>query len=314
VTLSRHVVIALLLLVPQAGAAQARGFCRAEATGGAGYVVERIAGRLYCLAKSGTMTVFLATDAGVVALDAPPALAEVYLPAIRGVTDAPVTHLVYSHSHLDHIGAASRMPAGAARIAQEETARTLGRRRDPRRPLPTRTFAVADTLSVGGETLVLRFHGPNHDGGQLLVWAPRERVLVGIDLYNGSAPWFRLGGAKDVPGYLALHDSLLAYDFEVFVGGHGARTGTREDLERQRSYLRDVAAAADSAAAEVDYAASAAAMPADAHGYEKLARFYREQADACTRRVLARWRARLPGVEAATPSHCEAMLESRRVD
>jgi glyoxylase-like metal-dependent hydrolase (beta-lactamase superfamily II) len=307
-------LIALALVGPPAGAAQAPGFCRADAIGAKGYVVERIAGRLYCLAGNGTMTVFLATDAGVVAVDAPPALAEVYLPAIREVTPAPVTHLIYTHSHLDHIGGASRMPAGAVRIAQEETARTLARRQDPRRPLPTRTLAVADTLRVGGEMLVLRYHGPNHDQGQLLVYAPRERVLVGIDLFNGSAPWFRLGGAKDVPGYLALHDSLLAYDFEVFVGGHGARTGTRGDLERQRQYLGDVAAAADSAAAEVDFAASTAGLPAAAHGYERLERFYGDQVARCTRRVLERWRGRLPGVEPVTPSHCEAILESRRVD
>ena len=304
----------LALLAARSAPAQDRGFCRADAAGEKGYVVERLAGRLYCVAKGGTMTVFLVADAGVVAVDAPPALADVYLAAIREVTGAPVTHLVYSHSHLDHIGAASRMPAGAARIAHQETALTLARRQDPRRPPPTRTFTTADTLRIGGETLVLRYHGPNHDQGQLLVWAPRERVLVGIDLFNGSAPWFRLGGAKDAPGYLALHDSLLAYDFAVFVGGHGARTGTREELERQRDYLRDVAAAADTAAAEADYAASTAALPAEAHAYEKLERFYGEQAARCTRRVLTRWRGRLPGVEVATPSHCEAMLESRRVD
>jgi glyoxylase-like metal-dependent hydrolase (beta-lactamase superfamily II) len=306
--------VAIGLGAARGGAAQERGFCRAEAVGAAGYVVERIAGRLHCVAKDGTMTVFLATEEGVVAVDAPPPLMGIYLAAIRQVTRAPVTHLIYSHSHLDHIGGASDMPREAARIAHEETARTLARRRDPRRPLPTRTFAAADTLRVGGDTVILRYHGPNHDQGQLLVYAPRERVLVGIDLLNGSAPWFRLGGAKDVPGYLALHDSLLAYDFDVFVGGHGARTGTRGDLERQREYLSDVAAAAASAAAEVDFAESTAELPAGAHGYEKLDRFYGEQVARCTRRVLERWRGRLPGVEPVTPSHCDAMLESRRVD
>ncbi|HEX6106064.1 MAG TPA: MBL fold metallo-hydrolase [Gemmatimonadales bacterium] len=298
----------------QTGAAQERGFCRAESAGAGGYVVERIAGRLHCLSANGTMTVFLATDSGVVAVDAPPPLMEVYLPAVRSVIPAPVTHLIYSHSHLDHIGGASRMPPGAVRIAHEETARTLARRSDPGRPAPTRTFAVADTLRVGGDILVLRHHGPNHDVGQLLVYAPRERVLVGIDLWNGSAPWFRMGGGKDVPGYLALHDSLLAYDFDVFVGGHGAATGTRRDIERQREYLWDVVAAADSAVAAVNYAAGVAGVPPAAHPYEKLAKFYARQAADCARRVLAHWRGRLPGVEAATPSHCEAMLESRRVD
>ena len=305
-------VVALLLA--GSASAQERGFCRAESAGPRGHVVERIAGRLYCVAANGTMTVFLATEAGVVAVDAPPALMDVYLEAIREVTAAPVTHLVYSHSHLDHIGGASRMPPGAVRIAHEETARTLGRRNDPRRPVPTRTFALADTLRVGGETLVLRYHGPNHDVGQILIHAPRERVLVGIDLFNGSAPWFRLAGARDVPGYVALHDTMLGYEFDVLVGGHGARTGTRGDLERQRDYLRDVAASADSVAAEVDYAAATAGASAELHPFAKAAIWHQEQAASCTRRVLARWRGRLSGVEVVTPSHCDAMLASRRVD
>lgn len=306
--------VTLALVTAQGGAAQERAFCRAESAGPKGYVVERIGGGLHCLAKDGTMTVFLATDSGVVAVDAPPALMDVYTAAIREVTRAPVTHLVYSHGHTDHIGAADRMPAGAVRIAHEETARTLARRKDPRRPVPTRTFAVADTLRVGGETLVLRYHGPNHDVGQILVYSPRERVLVGIDLFNGNSPWFRLSGARDVPGYLALHDSILTYDFDVFVGGHGPRTGTRRELERQREYLRDVAAAADSTAAEADYEASTAGLPATVHPMEKVAKFHRDQVEACTRRTLARWRGKLPAVEVTTPSHCEAMLESGRVD
>ncbi len=306
--------VTLALLVAEGGAAQERTFCRAESAGTKGYVVERIGGGLHCLAKDGTMTVFLATDSGVVAVDAPPLLMDAYSAAIREVTRAPITHLVYSHGHTDHIGGASGMPAGAVRIAQEETARTLARRKDPRRPTPTRTVAVADTLRVGGETLVLRYHGPNHDVGQLLIYSPRERVLVGIDLFNGNSPWFRLSGARDVPGYLALHDSILTYDFDVFVGGHGARTGTRRELERQRDYLRDVAAAADSAASGAEYEASTASMPATAHPMAKVAKFHRDQIEACTRRTLERWRGKLPAVEVTTPSHCEAMLESRRVD
>ena len=304
----------LAVLAAGSLAAQERGFCRADSVGSKGYVVERIAGRLYCVARQGTMAVFLATDAGVVVVDAPPALADVFAAAIAEVTRAPVTHLIYSHSHLDHIGAADRIPAAAERIAHEETARTLARRNDARRPPPGRTFAVADTVRVGGEVLVLRHHGPNHDEGQLLVHAPKERVLVGIDLFNASAPWFRLGGASDVPGYLALHDSILAYDFDVFVGGHGARTGTRRDLERQRDYLRDVAASAAAAAAEADYEASTAGMPASVHPFARAAKFHEDQIADCTRRVLTTWNGRLPGVEVVTPSHCAAMLESLRVD
>jgi len=306
--------LAAIVLVVSPLWAQDQRYCRAQAVGPRGFAVERIGGRLFCVTDGAGMTVFLATDSGVVALDAPPGLMDSYLAAIREVTAAPVTHLVYSHAHVDHIGGASRFPAGVIRVAHEETARTLARRRDSRRPAPTRTFAQADTLRLGGEMLVLRYHGPTHDPGHILVYAPRERVLVGIDLFNGNAPWLGLGGASDVPGYLAVHDTILTYDFEIFVGGHGRATGTRRDLEIQRAYLADVGRYADSAMATVSYEAASAGAPARAHPYARVLMWRRAQIEQCSTRTLAVWRGRLPGVEEATPSHCEAMLESRRVD
>jgi hypothetical protein len=139
-------------------------------------------------------------------------------------------------------------------------------------------------------------------------------VLVGIDLFNGNAPWFGLGGASDVPGYLAVHDTILAYDFEGFVGGHGRATGTGRDLEIQSAYLADVGRYADSAMATVSYEAASAGAPARAHPYARVLMWHRAQIEQCSTWTLAGWRGRLPGVEEASPSHCEAMLESRRVD
>ena len=55
---------------------------------------------------------FLSTTEGVVLVDAPPTIGHNLLRAIDDVTRAngrpsKVTHIVYSHSHADHIGAAS---------------------------------------------------------------------------------------------------------------------------------------------------------------------------------------------------------------
>jgi glyoxylase-like metal-dependent hydrolase (beta-lactamase superfamily II) len=44
---------------------------------------------------------FLVTDKGVVAVDAPPSLGQKYLRAIAEVTDKPVNYLIYSHAHID---------------------------------------------------------------------------------------------------------------------------------------------------------------------------------------------------------------------
>ena len=64
---------------------------------------------------------FLVTNKGVVAVDAPPTIGKNYLKAIAEVTNKPVTYVIYSHAHLDHIGAAGMFPSNATFIAQQET-------------------------------------------------------------------------------------------------------------------------------------------------------------------------------------------------
>ena len=71
-----------------------------------GYLVEEIRDGLYWVTDGAYNTMFLVTDKGVVAVDAPPSLGQKYLRAIAEVTDKPVNYLIYSHAHIDHIGAA----------------------------------------------------------------------------------------------------------------------------------------------------------------------------------------------------------------
>jgi glyoxylase-like metal-dependent hydrolase (beta-lactamase superfamily II) len=124
-----------------------------------GYFVHEIRGGLYWVTDGLYNTMFLVSSNGVIAVDPLPSLGPRYLKAIAEVTVKPVTHVIYSHEHTDHIGAASLFPKGAVYIAQQETAAILARRRDPRRPVPTVTFDTRYTLTVGDQTLVLEYQG-----------------------------------------------------------------------------------------------------------------------------------------------------------
>jgi glyoxylase-like metal-dependent hydrolase (beta-lactamase superfamily II) len=64
---------------------------------------------LYWVTDGSYNTMFLVTNKGVVAVDAPPSIGNNYLKAIAKVTDKPVTYVIYSHAHTDHIGAASHI-------------------------------------------------------------------------------------------------------------------------------------------------------------------------------------------------------------
>lgn len=93
---------------------------------------------------------FLTTREGVVLVDAPPTIGHNLLGAIGAVTQANgrpanVTHLVYSHSHADHIGASSLLGADVVRIGHSECRRLLLRDDDPNRPAPTVTCSLITT-------------------------------------------------------------------------------------------------------------------------------------------------------------------------
>ena len=60
---------------------------------------------------------FMVTDKGVVAVDAPATIGNNYLKAIAEVTTKPVTYVIYSHAHIDHIGAAGIFPKNATIIS-----------------------------------------------------------------------------------------------------------------------------------------------------------------------------------------------------
>ena len=159
--------------------------------------------------------------------------------AIADVTDEPVKYVVYSHHHADHVGAAGQFAETATYVGHEATAALLARDNDPNRPVPTVTFATP-TLTLGDQTLQLDYHGNNHEPGNIFIYAPKQKVLMVVDIvFPGWVPFVDLALAEDVPGFVAAHDQILAYDFDTFIGGHLTRLGTREDVETAKDFVLD---------------------------------------------------------------------------
>ena len=207
-----------------------------------GYLVQEIGDQLYAVSDGSYNAMFMVTDAGVVAIDAPPTLGGNYLKAIAEVTDKPISHVIYSHAHLDHIGAAGIFPKNATYIAQQETANELQRamsvatNKSAVPPVPTVTFPKNMTLQIGNQTLQLDYHGNNHLPGNIFIYAPNQRVLMLVDIiFPGWVPFAYLAIAKDTAGFIEAHDTALkSYDFDTIVAGHLTRIGTRADVEVQK--------------------------------------------------------------------------------
>lgn len=288
-----------------------------------GYLVEEIRGGLYWVTEGSYQSMFLETRTGVVVVDAPPTLAAALPAAIAEVTSKPVTHFIYSHTHGDHVGAAGILFPDATFVGHRETAATLARRADEtRRPVPTVTFDDRLRLSAGGRSLLLSYPGPNHEPGNIFVYAPNQRTLMWVDVvFPGWVPFKDLALAKDVLGAVAAHDQALAVPFDTFVGGHLTRLGTRDDVEIARQYVLDVQAAAGGALAAVDFFSIVSEIgfldpndPSFLNQWELFDTYLNAVAAHAEQTVLATWLNELGGADVFTFGHCLAMVESLRVD
>ena len=290
-----------------------------------GYLVQQIRDHLYWVTDGSYNTMFLVTDKGVVAVDAPPTIGKNYLKAIAEVTNKPVTYVIYSHAHLDHIGAAGMFPRNATFIAQQETAAELQRARSVAKnastvpPIPTVTFAKNYTLQIGNQTLKLDYYGVNHLPGNIFIYAPNQKVLMLVDIvFPGWIPFPYLAIAKDTAGFIKAHDiALNNYDFDTLVGGHLTRLGTRNDVIVQKEFVSDLEKAAAQANQQVSFG-EIAKQVGGGGGQPNPWLIFSKYIDAinenCVNSMLPKWENRLGGAQQFMPTHCFTMTESGRVD
>ena len=222
-----------------------------------GYFAGSIDDTLHWVTDSFYQAMFLTTAEGVVLVDAPPTIGRNLLRAIDSVTTAKgmpstVTHMVYSHSHADHIGASSLFGPDVIRIGHAENLRLL-RDDDPNRPPPTVTFEDRYVLEVGGERLELAYHGPNSAPDNIFIHAPAHQTLMVVDvIFPGWVPFKSLALAQDIPGWIGAHQVAMSYPWTTLVAGHLGRLGTRADGHTQIQYLADLQASTRAAIASVD--------------------------------------------------------------
>jgi len=233
-----------------------------------GYRLTELGGGAFGITSGLVNTMFLVTKRGVVVVDAPPDLGGKLLIGIEEVTPKPVTHLIYSHAHADHIGSAHLLARDGLKVlAHELTARFIKEAHDDNRLAPNETFSGARCeLSIDGERLILEYTGDWHQAGNLFIHLPEQKILAAIDSFTvKNAPFFRLLFSARVPAYFDAMDQMLEHDFETVVSGHMALFGTPEDVQTNREYIRDLRASAAEALRIVSLkeAAVAAGVPDD---------------------------------------------------
>lgn len=285
-----------------------------------GYFVGKIQDNLYWVTDGFYQSMFLATARGVVVVDAPPTIGHNLVRAIKEVTAAAgtpsrVTHLVYSHSHADHIGASSIFGDDVVRVGHVETRRLLREAGDPNRPAPTMTFKDRLVLEFGRDRLELAFHGPNHSPDNIFVYAPRHRTLMVVDVFfPGWVPFKNLAVSQDLPGWMRAHDIALDYPWTTLVGGHLGRLGVRADGELQRQYLHDLDASVRQTIASLDPTPYFQAYGPSGNAWAIFKHYLDAAAQQAAGPVVDKYVGTLGGADVFTVDNAFALLESRRID
>ena len=95
---------------------------------------------------------------------------------------------------------------------------------------------AAQELVVGSVRFVLQPVGPAHTPDDMVVFLPAEKVLFAGDLvFRGRVPFV---GQADSGQWIRSLDTLLAFDAQVVVPGHGLLSTTASvDMALTRDYL-----------------------------------------------------------------------------
>jgi cyclase len=214
------VVVSLAL----AGAAAQQQRPRIPPTG----TIKKVRDNLYVIPGAGGNTSVFVTQAGVVLVDTKlPNNGEAILNQVRRVTDKPVSTIINTHSHPDHIGSNDYFPASVDVVTHENTRKWMAA--NPRvasNPvvMPDRTFTDRMTLGSGDDRIELYYFGAGHTDGDAFVVFPARRAMAAGDIFAWKmAPLIDPMAGGSV---LALPDTLEKAvngipNVDTVIEGHG---------------------------------------------------------------------------------------------
>ncbi|HIG8333511.1 TPA: MBL fold metallo-hydrolase [Escherichia coli] len=212
------------------------------------YILQKIGERTYYVQHYFYSTTFYVGDKGVLLFDAPEGRGKYLLQAIRDVTPLPVTALVYSHYHVDHIGdspfwndEAKKEGVNLRIIASKATAEKM-QFMNSRLPVATQVLSKKDDqFKFEKQTIELhRFVKAGHTDDHSVWLLKQEKVAHSPDLLNPDQLPMMGFAVSDT---LVYHDSNLRQvemlDWKYFIGGHG-NIGSHDDFKFQRQFLNDL--------------------------------------------------------------------------
>jgi cyclase len=253
--------------------------------------VEKLRDNLYVMKGGGGNSAVFITANGVVVVDTKnPGWGAPLLEKIKSVTDKPVTTIINTHTHGDHVSGNVEFPATVEVVTHENTKANMELMRTPSgitpapgtpanifkdnggRGMPKRTFNDRLTLGTGNDRIDLYYFGRGHTNGDAWVVFPALKIAHAGDIFSGKN--IPLLDAVNGGSGVAIGDTLgKAADglkgVEGIISGHST-VMTPADLREYSQFNKDFAAAvqaAKKAGKTVNEVAASWTIPAKYQGY-----------------------------------------------
>lgn len=209
--------------------------------------VEKLDERLYVLRGGGGNTAVFVTSDGVVVVDSKnPGWGQPILDQIKTLSDKPVTVLINTHSHGDHVSGNVEFPATVDVVAHTNTRANMEKMKifadNAGRGLVKRTFTDRMTLGKGADQIDLYYFGPGHTNGDAFVVFPALKTMHSGDIFGGKG--LPLIDAANGGSVLHVADTLQkAHDgikgVDRIINGHMPTQTTWADLRLFVDFNRD---------------------------------------------------------------------------
>lgn len=248
--------------------------------------IEKVRDNLYVItgsglssieAFSGGNTAVFVTDKGVILVDTKlPGWGQPILDRIKTVTDKPVTTIINTHTHGDHVGSNDFFGASVETIVHENTRTNMTRMDEFKgakaKFVPKRTYKDKLTLGSGRDQVDLHYLGVGHTNGDTFVVFPALRVMHTGDMFAWKAlPYIDTSNGGSVVGHAETLGRVVSTikNVDTIITGH-TPVLTWNELREYVDFNRDFVSWAREqikAGKSVGEAASEYRVPAKYKGY-----------------------------------------------
>ena len=210
------------------------------------FEIQRLSENVYWVSASYYNVAVVVGNNGVLLIDAPIGRGERILEAIKQITDKPLTALVYSHAHSDHIGAtADILKAVEGQVTIYGTKEVQDEIKSHHMEMPAITKVISNEINFEGLRIEVdsRLNGHTEDNTLFIINDGNRRILTAIDLIHPDQLEFKLFSlAHDPIKFQTDLEMLIAHNWDVMVTGHG-NLAYKADVKFLQTYINDAKAA-----------------------------------------------------------------------